>query len=93
MIKSELVTKISENLMQIPINKIKQSVDEILNYFSLTLSEHKRIEIRDFGSFSIHSRQPRCALNPKTQEKITTEINHLPHFKPGKALKEKIQVK
>ena len=91
MIKSELVNKISEHLTHIPIHKIKTGIDELLNHFTLTLSQHKRIEIRDFGSFSVHHRAPRVALNPKTQEKITTNINNIPHFKAGKALKEKIQ--
>jgi integration host factor subunit beta len=55
-----------------------------------SLISGKRIEIRGFGSFSLHHRPPRQAFNPKTGKRVTTEAKFIPHFKPGKALKEGI---
>ena len=50
----------------------------------------RRIEIRGFGSFTLHYRAPRKAHNPKTGERVVTEAKYSPHFKPGKALRERI---
>ena len=55
-----------------------------------TLSNGDRIEIRGFGSFSLHYRPPRKAHNPKTGEKLMTEPKHAAHFKPGKELRDQI---
>ncbi len=90
MIKSELVQKICNAFTDLPEKKILEIVSLILNTMSETLSQGKRIEIRGFGSFSIHYHAPRIAHNPKTGEKLMTEGKQSPHFKCGKSLKELI---
>jgi integration host factor subunit beta len=57
---------------------------------SEALIQGKRIEIRGFGSFSLHFRPPRRAHNPKTGQKVVTEAKYSPHFKPGKELRERV---
>jgi len=53
-----------------------------------TLSSGQRIEIRGFGSFTLHYRAPRVGRNPKTGDSVTLEAKHVPHFKPGKELRD-----
>jgi integration host factor subunit beta len=57
---------------------------------SSSLSEGKRIEIRGFGSFSLHYRPARTGRNPKTGEAVELSGKHVPHFKPGKELRDRV---
>jgi len=57
---------------------------------SQTLSQGQRIEIRGFGSFSLHYRAPRSGRNPKTGESVQLTAKHVPHFKPGKELRDQV---
>jgi integration host factor subunit beta len=54
------------------------------------LSSGERIEIRGFGSFSLHYRPPRTGRNPKTGESVSLAGKHVPHFKPGKELRDRV---
>ncbi len=54
------------------------------------LSSGERIEIRGFGSFSLHKRPPRTGRNPKTGESVSLAEKHVPHFKPGKELRDRV---
>jgi integration host factor subunit beta len=51
-----------------------------------------RIEIRGFGSFSLHYRGPRSGRNPKSGEKVELSGKFVPHFKPGKELKDRVNL-
>ena len=55
-----------------------------------SLQEGDRVEIRGFGSFSLHYRAPRMGRNPKTGEAVALPGKHVPHFKPGKSLRERV---
>lgn len=55
-----------------------------------SLSGGKRIEIRGFGSFSLHYKKPRVGRNPKTAEQVSLEGKNVPHFKAGKELRERV---
>lgn len=90
MIKSELIAILAANMTQVPEQKVTDGINHMLELMSNTLTEGGRIEIRGFGSFSLHDRPPRHAHNPKTGEKITTEAKQTPHFKPGKELRERV---
>ncbi|ELT98910.1 hypothetical protein CAPTEDRAFT_51873, partial [Capitella teleta] len=50
----------------------------------------ERVEIRGFGSFSLHYRAPRVGRNPKTGEAVSLDGKYVPHFKPGKELRERV---
>lgn len=90
MIKSELIEKLASKMTDLPEKTIADAVNELLRVMSDALINGKRIEIRGFGSFTLHHRAPRKAHNPKTGEKVTTEAKQTPHFKPGKELRERV---
>jgi integration host factor subunit beta len=90
MIKSELIAKLAAKMTHLPEKQVTEGINIILELMSDALIEGKRIEIRGFGSFSLHYRLPRNAHNPKTGEKVVTEAKYSPHFKPGKELRERV---
>ncbi|WP_025384691.1 integration host factor subunit beta [Legionella oakridgensis] len=90
MIKSELIANLAAKTTHLPEKQVTNSVNYLLQLMSEALIQGKRIEIRGFGSFSLHYRPPRNAHNPKTGEKVVTEAKYSPHFKPGKELRERV---
>jgi integration host factor subunit beta len=92
MTKSELIERLSEQLDQLPAKDVELSVKNILEEMANKLAEGERIEIRGFGSFSLHYRPPRVGRNPKTGESVTLSAKYVPHFKPGKELRERVNL-
>ena len=90
MIKSELIANLSNKNTNLSIRDIELSVGQILEHMSTCLSNGERIEIRGFGSFNLHYRPPRNAHNPKTGEKVATISKYMPHFKPGKEMRDRV---
>lgn len=90
MTKSELIERIAEQQEQLPVKDIELAVKMMLEYMSQVLSTGERIEIRGFGSFSLHYREPRTGRNPKTGESVKLEGKYVPHFKPGKELRDRV---
>lgn len=90
MTKSELIERISSRHPQLSAKDIETAVKTILDSMSSALSQGERIEIRGFGSFSLHFREPRTGRNPKTGESVTLRGKYVPHFKPGKELREQV---
>ena len=85
------MTKISQTQHHLSERDVVLSVNAIVDLMTETMSQKNgRIEIRDFGNFSLRYRAPRKAHNPKTGEALTTEAKHAIHFKPGKGMKERI---
>lgn len=81
---------LSQQLPQLSEKKINAATNLIIKQLSEALIAGRRIEIRGFGSFSLHHRPPRQAFNPKTGKRVMTDAKFIPHFKPGKALKQGI---
>lgn len=92
MIKSQLIANLAAKMMHLSERQVSDGINRILELMSEALYEGKRIEIRGFGSFSLHYRAPRNAHNPKTGEKVLTEAKYSPHFKPGKELRERVDM-
>lgn len=90
MVKSELINRIAAKQKTLSLKDVELSVNHILEQMSITLGHGERIEIRGFGSFSLHYRPPRKAHNPKTGEHVHTEAKYTPHFKPGKDLRDRV---
>ncbi len=90
--KSELTEALSTKLRHLAYRDIELSIRHLLEIMSQSLSSGERIEIRGFGSFSLHHRPARVGRNPKTGEPIALPAKHVPHFKPGKALREKVDL-
>lgn len=89
--KSELIKRMSDKLDQLTSKDVDLAVQTIVDIMSETLAGGDRIEIRGFGTFSNHYRQPRSVRNPKTGEVgINKPGKYVPHFKPGKELKRRV---
>ena len=92
MTKSELIEKLGDKLSHLSAKDVEQSIKEILELMAQSLSKGDRIEIRGFGSFSLHYRAPRVGRNPKTGESVELNGKYVPHFKPGKELRERVNL-
>ncbi len=90
MVKSKLIALIVEKQQNLSAKDVELGVNHILARMSDALAEGQRIEIRGFGSFSLHYRPPRRAHNPKTGERVFTEAKYTPHFKPGKDMRDRV---
>lgn len=90
MTKSEIIDILSRKQSHLSSRDVESSVKLLLDKMSDTLSEGGRIEIRGFGSFSLHHRAARKGRNPKTGDQVALPPKHVPHFKPGKELRERV---
>ena len=90
--KSELIENLASKSPTLPIKVVESAVKEVLEQLSSSLEQANRIEIRGFGSFSLHFRQPRTGRNPKTGEQVKLEAKAVPHFKAGKVLRERVDI-
>ena len=92
MTKSELIATISSRQDQLSFKDIELGIKLLLDHMTESLSAGKRIEIRGFGSFSLHYRQARKGRNPKTGVAVDLAGKYVPHFKPGKELRERVNL-
>lgn len=90
MTKSELIERIAYKQDQLPARDVDFAVKSIIEMMSEQLSLGNRIEIRGFGSFSLHYRAPRVGRNPKTGDSVELTGKYVPHFKPGKELRTRV---
>jgi len=90
MTRSELVEIIAGKQRHLDAQDVELAVKRMLEHMSQKLAAGERIEIRGFGSFSLHFRPPRMARNPKTGEAAALSAKHVPHFKPGKELRDRV---
>ena len=89
--KSELIKKMSDKLDQLSSRDVDLAVHTLIEIMSENLAAGGRIEIRGFGTFSNHFRKPRTVRNPKTGEVgIHKPGKFVPHFKPGKDLRRRV---
>jgi integration host factor subunit beta len=92
MTKSELIERIAAVQSQLSAKDVELAVKMMLDHMAEALAVGERIEIRGFGSFSLHYRAPRLGRNPKTGEKVELAGKFVPHFKPGKELRERVNL-
>lgn len=90
MTKSELISALAAKQPQLDYRDVELAVKELLEQMSAALSTAERIEVRGFGSFSLHYRPPRIGRNPKTGAAVHVPDKFVPHFKPGKELRERV---
>ena len=90
MTKSELMELLAQKQTQLAYKDIELAVKTMIEQMTQSLSTGNRIEIRGFGSFSLHFRPPRMGRNPKTGDPVPLSGKHVPHFKPGKELRERV---
>ena len=92
MTKSELIETIAARQSQLSSKDVELAVKTILEQMSQALSTGERIEIRGFGSFSLHFLEPRRGRYPKTGDAVELTGKYVPHFKPGKELRERVNL-
>ena len=92
MTKSELIDKLALRQTHLTHKDVELAVKLLLDSVSASLAERDRIEIRGFGSFAVHERPARVGRNPKTGESVSIPEKYVPHFKPGKELRERVNL-
>ena len=90
MTRSELIDALAARFPQLTVQDANVAVKELLDAIAEALINGQRIEIRGFGSFSLNYRLPRTGRNPKTGEKVDVAAKYVPHFKPGKELRDRV---
>jgi integration host factor subunit beta len=90
MTRSDLVEELANRFGQLTHRDAEYAVKTILDAVSDALVRGHRIEIRGFGSFSVNRRPPRMGRNPRSGESVAIPEKRVPHFKPGKALREAV---
>ncbi len=92
MTKSELIDRIAAKQTQLSSKDVELAVKAVLEYMSIVLADGGRIEIRGFGSVSLHYRVTRIGRNPKTGTPVALSGKYVPHFKPGKKLRDRVNL-
>jgi len=90
--KSELITRLADRYPQLVVKDAEFAVRTILEAMASTLADGHRIEIRGFGSFALSHRPPRLGRNPKSGEQVQVPQKRVPHFKPGKELRLRVDL-
>ncbi len=90
MTKSELIEALAKQQPHLALRDVELAVKCIIEQMNQALASGERIEIRGFGSFSLHYRPPRMGRNPKTGDSVALASKHVPHFKPGKELRDRV---
>ena len=93
MTKSELIDRLAAQFPQLVAKDAELAVKMILDAMAESLAKGERIEIRGFGSFGLNYRPPRTGRNPKSGERVQVPEKHVPHFKAGKELRERVDFK
>lgn len=88
--KSEMIDMLAADQPQLAYRDVELAVKGLLETMADALAQGERIEVRGFGSFSLHYRPSRLGRNPKTGNAVRVPEKHVPHFKPGKELRERV---
>jgi len=88
--KSLLIEQLATKQKQIAVRDVESGVKVILDAMVDTMAQGRRVEVRGFGSFSLHYHKPRIGRNPKTGESVELNGKYVPHFKPGKEMRERV---
>jgi integration host factor subunit beta len=90
MIKSELIAKLAAENPHLTQKDVERVVGVILDSMTGALEKGGRVELRGFGAFSVRSRPARTGRNPRTGETVAVKAKHVPFFKSGKELRERL---
>jgi len=90
MIRSELIQKIADDNPHLYHRDVEKIVNTIFNEITDALASGNRVELRGFGAFSVKKRDARIGRNPRTGESVEVEEKHVPFFKTGKQLRERL---
>lgn len=88
--RSDLTEKLANWRTHLPIQVVDGAVRHIIEQMAMAMERNDRVEIRGFGSFALNYRAPRKARNPRTGGQVTVKQKYIPHFKPGKELRQRV---
>ncbi len=89
--KADLISNLSKNKEHLPSKDVKMAINQLIKIISKTLANGERIEVRGFGCFSLHYYPPRTGRNPESGTVVNLSGKYVPHFKPGKELRERVK--
>jgi len=90
MIRSELVQKLAQENPGLSVQTIDKIVDLVFKGIVDRLATGGRVELRGFGAFTTRARDARTGRNPRTGEEVEVPAKRVPHFKPGKEMRERL---
>ena len=93
MIKSELIDRLAQDHPHLYQKDLERVVNTILEEIATALERGERVELRGFGAFSVRNRPSRQGRNPRTGEPVDVKEKHVPFFKTGKELRERVDGK
>ena len=92
MIRSELVQLLARDHPDLSIRDIEKIVDVFFDQIVDRLARNGRVELRGFGAFSTRARDARTGRNPRTGETVAVDAKRVPYFKPGKEMRQRLNV-
>lgn len=90
MIRSELIQKIADENPHLYQRDVERIVNTIFEEITGAMADGDRVELRGFGAFSVKKRDQRTGRNPRTGEAVQVEEKHVPFFKTGKLLRDRL---
>lgn len=93
MIRSELIQKVADENPHLYQRDVERIVNSIFEEVIQAMAQGNRVELRGFGAFSVKKRDGRIGRNPRTGESVTVEEKHVPFFKTGKLLRDRLNNK
>lgn len=93
MIRSELIQKIADDNPHLYQRDVERIVNTIFDEITTSMARGDRVELRGFGAFSVKKRDSRVGRNPRTGETVNVEEKHVPFFKTGKLLRDRLNGK
>jgi integration host factor subunit beta len=92
MIRSELVASVAESNPHLTMRDVERIVGTVFDEITSALADGRRVELRGFGAFSTRARDARTGRNPRTGTAVKVDAKRVPYFKPGKELRERLNV-
>ena len=92
MIRSELVQKLCGDFPGLTQREVEDVVTALFDSITEQLAHGGRVELRGFGAFSTRSREARIGRNPRTGEAVSVDAKRVPYFKPGKEMRERLNL-
>lgn len=90
MIRSELIQKLADENPHLFQRDVERIVNTIFDEITDTMARGNRVELRGFGAFSVKKRDSRIGRNPRTGDSVAVAEKHVPFFKTGKLLRDRL---
>jgi len=92
MIRSELLQSLAKENPELRLDDVERALDTFFDEIAESLAAGGRVELRGFGAFSTRQREGRKGRNPRTGETVEVPEKRVPYFKPGKEMRQRLNV-